>query len=50
LPEPKAGCHPPVFWLGAAAIVLFFGLLGFPIAFLLAFGHADFSLALMMTQ
>jgi hypothetical protein len=52
LPEPKVGCHPPIFWLGAAAIVdlLSFRLLRFPIAFLLAFGHADFSLGLMMTQ
>ena len=38
------GCQPdaPPFWLAAAAIVLtfsFFGLLGFPIAFLLAFSH-----------
>jgi hypothetical protein len=29
--------------------LLFFGLLGLPIAFLVAFGHADFSLGLMMT-
>ena len=29
LPEPKAGGHPPVFWLGAAAIVLIFSFLGF---------------------
>ena len=29
LPEPKAGCHPAVFWLGAAAIVLIFSFLGF---------------------
>src|SRR5512141_2175134 len=24
LPEPKLGCHPAVFWLGAAAMVLIF--------------------------
>jgi hypothetical protein len=29
--------------------LLFFGLLGLPIASLLAFGHVDFSLGLMMT-
>jgi hypothetical protein len=29
LPEAKPGCHPPVFWLGAAAIVLIFSFLGF---------------------
>jgi hypothetical protein len=28
-PEPKLGCHPAVFWLGAAAIVLIFSFLGF---------------------
>jgi hypothetical protein len=54
LPEPKAACHSaPVFWLGAAAIVLIFSFLGFlacPIAFLIAFGHVNFSLGLMMTQ
>src|ERR1700759_294610 len=26
---PKLGCHPAVFWLGAAAIVLIFSFLGF---------------------
>jgi hypothetical protein len=54
LPEPKVGCHPPIFWLarrcGNCLDLLFFGLLRFPIAFLLAFGHADFSLGLMMTR
>ena len=29
LSEPKFGCHPAVFWLGAAAIVLIFSFLGF---------------------
>jgi hypothetical protein len=29
LPEPKVGCHPAAFWLGAAAIVLIFSFLGF---------------------
>jgi hypothetical protein len=29
LPEPNVGCHPAVFWLGAAAIVLIFSFLGF---------------------
>ncbi len=29
LSEPKVGCHPPIFWLGAAAIVLIFSFLGF---------------------
>src|SRR5271167_4295842 len=29
LPVPKLGCHPAVFWLGAAAIVLIFSFLGF---------------------
>jgi hypothetical protein len=29
LPEPKVGCHPPIFWLGVAAIVLIFSFLGF---------------------
>ena len=29
LPEAKLGCHPAVFWLGAAAIVLIFSFLGF---------------------
>jgi hypothetical protein len=29
LPEPKVGCHPAVFVLGAAAIVLIFSFLGF---------------------
>src|SRR5258708_30051905 len=29
LPEPKVGCHPAVFWLGAAAMVLIFSFLGF---------------------
>jgi hypothetical protein len=29
LPEPKAGCHPPVFMLGAATMVLIFSFLGF---------------------
>jgi hypothetical protein len=29
LPEVKLGCHPAVFWLGAAAIVLIFCFLGF---------------------
>jgi hypothetical protein len=28
-PEPKLGCHPAVFWLGAAAMVLIFSFLGF---------------------
>ena len=28
-PEPKVGCQPPVFWLGAAAITLIFSFLGF---------------------
>jgi hypothetical protein len=28
-PEAKLGCHPAVFWLGAAAIVLIFCFLGF---------------------
>jgi hypothetical protein len=28
-PEAKLGCHPAVFWLGAAAIVLTFSFLGF---------------------
>src|SRR5579883_469612 len=28
-PEPTFGCQPPIFWLGAAAIVLTFGFLGF---------------------
>jgi hypothetical protein len=51
LPEPKDGCHPAVFWLGAAAIVLIFSFLGFldsrlplcsPLAMLI-------SLSLMMT-
>jgi len=40
LPEPKFGCHPTVFWLGAAAIVLIFifGFFSTPISFSL-FGH-----------
>jgi hypothetical protein len=29
LPEPKVGCHPAVFWLGAAAMVLIFSFFGF---------------------
>jgi hypothetical protein len=29
LPEAKVGCHPAVFWLGAAAIVFIFPFLGF---------------------
>jgi hypothetical protein len=29
LPEPKLGCHPAFFWLGAAAIVLIFSFFGF---------------------
>jgi hypothetical protein len=29
LPDAKLGCHPAVFWLGAAAIVLIFSFLGF---------------------
>jgi hypothetical protein len=29
LPELKLGCHPAVFWLGAAAIVLIFSFFGF---------------------
>lgn len=29
LPDAKPGCHPDVFWLGAAAIVLIFSFLGF---------------------
>jgi hypothetical protein len=29
LPEGELGCHPPTFWLGAAAIVLIFCFLGF---------------------
>ena len=46
LPEPKAGCQPPLFWLGAAAIVLIFSFLGFlasrlpfwlPLAMLISF-------------
>jgi hypothetical protein len=44
LPEPKVGCQPAVFWLGAAAMtfdLLFLGFLGLPIAFLFAFGHVD---------
>ena len=28
-PEAKSGCHDTVFWLGAAAIVLILGFLGF---------------------
>jgi len=51
--EPKAGCHPPVFWLGAAAIVLIFSFLGFlasRLPFWLPLAIADFFLALMMTQ
>ena len=29
LPEPNVGCHPAVFWLGAAAMVLIFSFFGF---------------------
>src|SRR4051795_13090293 len=29
LPELRVGCHPAVFWLGAAAITLIFSFLGF---------------------
>ena len=29
LPEPKVGCQPAPFWLGAAAITLIFCFLGF---------------------
>src|SRR3954453_7608749 len=29
LPEPKVGCQPAVFWLGAAAMTLIFSFLGF---------------------
>jgi hypothetical protein len=29
LPVAKLGCHPAVFWLGAAAMVLIFSFLGF---------------------
>src|SRR5690242_9707493 len=29
LPEPKVGCQPAPFWLGAAAITLIFSFLGF---------------------
>jgi hypothetical protein len=29
LPDAKLGCHPAVFWLGAAAIVLIFSFFGF---------------------
>jgi hypothetical protein len=29
LPAAKLGCHPAVFWLGAAAMVLIFSFLGF---------------------
>ena len=47
LPDPKSGCHPAAFWLGAAAIVLIFSFLGFlasrfpfcsPLAMSISFG------------
>jgi hypothetical protein len=50
LPEAKLGCHPAVFWLGAAAIVLIFCFLGFlvsrlplcsPLAMSVSFGVDD---------
>jgi hypothetical protein len=52
LPEPKLGCHPAVFWLGAAAIVLIFSFFGFldsrlPFCSPLAM---PISLSLMVTQ
>jgi hypothetical protein len=51
LPEPKVGPSGLLArCCGNCLDLLFFGLLDFPIAFLLAFGHADFSLGLMMTQ
>ena len=50
-PESELDCHPAVFWLGAAAMVLilsFFGFFRLPITSLLSFRHASF-LGLMMT-
>ena len=52
LPEAKVGCHPVVFWLGAAAIDLIFSFLGFldsrlPFCSPLA---KSISLSLLMTQ
>ena len=44
LPEPKVGCQPAglLAWRrGNYLDLLFLGFLGFPIAFLLAFGHVD---------
>jgi hypothetical protein len=51
LPEAELGCHPAVFWLGAAAIVLIFSFFGFlasrlPLCSLLAM---QVSLGLMVT-
>jgi hypothetical protein len=52
LPEAKVGCHPAVFWLGAAAIVLIFSFLGFLDSRLPFFSPLamPISLSLMMTQ
>src|SRR3954468_20169941 len=35
LPEPKVGCQPAPFWLGAAAMTLIFSFLGFLVSRLL---------------
>ena len=43
-PESELDCHPAVFWLGAAAMVLilsFFGFFRLPITSLLSFSHAS---------
>jgi hypothetical protein len=51
-PEAKVGCHPAVFWLGAAAIVLIFSFFGFLDSRLPLFSPLamPISLGLMMTQ
>src|SRR6266511_4965687 len=46
LPEPKFGCQPAPFWLGAAAITLIFSFLGFLVSRLLLCSPLAMSISL----
>ena len=46
LPEPKVGCQPAPFWLGAAAITLIFSFLGFLVSRLLLCSPLAMSISL----
>src|SRR6266511_6198139 len=46
LPEPRVGCQPAPFWLGAAAITLIFSFLGFLVSRLLLCSPLAMSISL----